>query len=64
MSKYELTAVAKAAQEKYKKHLLEKIEGIENPYSDDVHLAAGQYDGLKRSAFNEAIQAVKEEMEK
>lgn len=32
----------------------------ENPYPDDVHLAAGVYDGLKRGAFEKACEKFKE----
>jgi len=38
--------------------IAKKVEGIENPYSDNVHLDHGVYDGLYRKRFNEAIQAV------
>lgn len=32
----------------------------DNPYSEDVHLAAGVYDGLKRKAYFEGAQAQQE----
>jgi len=35
-----------------------RIEGVENPYSNNVHLAAGVYDGLYRDAFEKARQAI------
>lgn len=38
------------------------VEGI--PYKDDVHLAAGVYDGLKREAFMEGAQAQLDSCEK
>ena len=41
-----------------------KVKLPENPHPDDVHLAAGVYDGLKRTAVEEYIQQVKEALEK